>query len=282
MINFIHPIPTCIDLYKEGDLRGLDLQNLGLYLAEKTGVPFRKKGNIYNRFSEKKLKAVAQEFARIKVKDPGKRFALEVPLQAEIDYERRRLRSSGWKVFGNLYEGVLYQKIVSDLIFEDEIASDRCSIVFTNQLFGTWDRDHWRYHARVSLNGFPSLISIVGLVEALAKPKEFYLRKQMGTPIELLKEEYQGRFLDHDDSRMTEVMKGYAMQALLYHLIGDPFCEDRDCRLFNSHWQEEVLHSQMDGRYEFCPRHESILKELKGRSPSSPLSYSIGEVGVGR
>jgi hypothetical protein len=280
--DFIYHIPACIDLYEEGDLRGLNLQNLGRYIAEKTGIPFRNQGNIYKRYSEERLEAVAKELARIKVKDPGERFALEVPLQAEIDYERRRVRSPGWKVFGILYEGVLYQRIVSDLIFDDEIASDRCSILFTNQLFGTWDRDNRRYHARVSLYGFPSVISVVGLVEAPARPKEFYLRKQMGTPVELLKEEYQGRFLDHGDLRMTEVLKGYAMHALLFHLTGDPFCEDRDCRLFNSHWQEEVLHSQMDGQYEYCPRHEDFLKELKGRSPSSSFSYSTGGVGVGR
>jgi hypothetical protein len=85
----------------------------------------------------------------------------------------------------------------------------------------------------------------------------------MGTPIEWLKEEYQGRFLDHSDSRMTEVLKGYAMQALLFHLTGDPFCEDRDCRLFNSHWQEEVIHSQINGKYEFCPIREALLKGLR-------------------
>lgn len=269
MDRFIYHIPICIDLYEEGDLKGLNLQNLGRYLAEKTGVPFRNRGNIYKRFSEKRLAAVAEEFARIKVKDPGKRFASGVPLRAEIDYERRRVRSPGWKVFGVLYEGVLYQKIVSGLILEDGMALDRCSILLTNQLFGTWDSDNRRYHARVSLYGFPNLLSIVGLVEAPAKPKEFYLRKQMGTPIELLKEEYQGKFLDHGDSRMTEVLKGYAMQALLFYLTGDPFCEDRDCRFFNSHWQEEVLHSQINGQYEFCPRHESILKELKDRIHSS-------------
>ena len=282
MKNFIHHIPTCIDLYEEGNIKGLNLQSLGRYLAEKTGVPFRNQGNIYKRFSEEKLETIAKELARIKVKDPGKRFALGVPLQAEVDYERRRVRSLSWKVFGILYEGVLYQKIVSDLIFEGRLALDRCAILFTNQLFGTWDLDNMRYHARVSLYGFPSLISIVGLVEAPARPKEFYLRKQMGTPIELLEEEYQGRFLDHGDSRMTEVLKGYAMQALLFHLTGNPFCEDRDCRLFNSHWQEEVLRSQMDGQYEFCPRHEAILKELKSRSSSSSLSSSTGEAGVGR
>lgn len=268
MKDFIHHIPACIDLYEEGDLRGLNLQNLGQYLAEKTGLRFRNQGNIYKRLSEERLEAIAQELARIKVKDPGKRFALGIPLQAEIDYERRRVRSTGWRVFGILYEGVLYQKIVSDLIFEDGLALDHCSILFTNQLFATWDRDNWRYHARVSLYGFPSLISIVGLVEAPAKPKEFYLRKQMGWPAELLKEEYRDRFLDHDDSRITEVLKGYAVQALLFHVTGDPFCEDRDCRLFNSHWQEEVLRCQINGCYEFCPSHEEVLNRLKERRKS--------------
>jgi hypothetical protein len=139
-------------------------------------------------------------------------------------------------------------------------------ILFTNQLFGTWDRDNRRYHARVSLYGFPSLISTTGLFEAPARPKGYYLRKQMGVPIELLKEEYQGRFLEPGDARMTEVVKGYAMQALFFHLWGEPFCEDPDCRLFNSHWQEEVLHAQMDGRYEFCAKHEAILKRLRNRA----------------
>jgi hypothetical protein len=263
--DFINHIPAWIDLYEEGDLRGLNLPNLGQYLAEKIGIPFRSQGNIYQRFSEESLEAVAWELARIKVRDHEKRFALGIPLQAEIEYEKRRISSTNWKVFGILYEGVLYQKILSDLIFESGRAVDCCSILFTNQLFGTWDSDNMRYHARVSLYGFPSLISIVGLLEAPAKPKEFYLKKQMGAPTEFLKEEYQGRFLDHGDSRTTEVLKGYAMQALLFHLTGDPFCEDPDCRFFNSHWQEEVLHSQINGRYEFCPRHEAILKELKER-----------------
>lgn len=282
MNDFIYHIPAYIDLYEEGDLRGLSLQNLGRYLTEKTGVPFRKQGNIYKKFSAERLEALAQELASIKVKDPGKRFALGVPLQVEIDYERRRVKNPVWKVFGILYEGVLYQKFVLDLIFEGRLALDHCAILFTNQLFGTWDWDNMRYHARASLYGFPSIISIVGLVEAPAKPKEFYIRKQMGTPIELLKEEYQGRFLEHGDSRMAEVLKGYVMQAFLFHLTGDPFCEDRNCRLFNSHWQEEVLHSQMESPYEFCPRHEAFLKELKDQSPFSSLSYSTGEVVMGR
>lgn len=265
MKDSLHHIPSIINLYEEGDLGGLNIKKLGQYLQEKTHIPFHIRGNLYKRLPEKRIKEVAKQFARIKVKDSGREFSLGEPLQAEIDYEKRRIRDPYWKIFGIFYEGIFYQRIISDLIYKDKLDLDHCSILITTQLFGTWDRDNRRYHARVSLYGFPSLISITGLVEAPAKPKEFYLKKQMGLPIELLKEEYQGRFLDHGDRRMTEVLKGYAVQALFFHLTGDPFCEDQDCRLFNSHWQEEVLHSQLDGGYEFCPRHEGILREIRNR-----------------
>jgi len=255
--------PASIHLYQEGNLEGLNIGELGQYLEEKTHIPFSIPGNVYERFSEKRIEKVANELARIRLKDPEKRFIKRTLFQAEVDYEKRRMRDPNWKIFGILYEGVLYQKILSDLIFKGGMVFKRCIILFTNQLFGTWDRDDRRYHARVSLYGFPNLISVTGLVEAPAKPKEFYLKRQMGLPVEMLKEEYQDRFLDHGDLRMTEVLKGYVMQALFFHLFGDPFCEDPDCRLFNSHWQEEVLHSQLNGRYEFCPRHEAILKELR-------------------
>jgi hypothetical protein len=264
-------IPTSIHLYQEGDLDGLNVIELGQYLEEKTHIPFSIRGNVYKGFSKKRIEEVSKEFARIRVRDPEKRFVSAVPFQAEVDYEKRRIGDPHWKIFGILYDGGFYQKIISELIFKSgQDLDDHCSILFTNQLFGTWDRDDNRYHARVSLYSFPSVISLPGLVEAPAK--EFYLKKQMGTPVAWLKEEYRGRFLDHGDPRTAEVLKGYAMQALLFHVTGDPFCKDSDCRLFNSHWQEEVLHSQMDGKYEFCPRHEKILEKLRMRPPHPPLS----------
>lgn len=265
-------IPSSIHLYQEGDLDGLNVIELGQYLEEKTHIPFSIRGNVYKGVSKKRIEEVSKEFARIRVRDPGKRFVPGVPFQSEVDYEKRRIGDPHWKIFGILYEGGFYQRISSDLIPKRDLDSKHCIILFTNQLFGTWDRYDNRCHARVSLYSFPSLISLPGLVEAPAKPKEFYLKKQMGTPAEWLKEEYRERFLDHGDPRTTEVLKGYAMQALLFHVTGDPFCEDRDCRLFNSHWQEEVLHSQLDGKYEFCPRHEKILKKLRMRPPHPPLS----------
>ncbi len=265
MSDFIRPIPSSIDLYQEGDLGVLDITKIGKYLEEKTHIPFRFRENIYKGFSKKRIEEVSKELARVKVKDPGIKFVLGVPLQGEVDYEKRRISDQRWKIFGILYEGVFYQRIISELVLKGKIDFKHCILLFTNQLFGTWDQDNHRYHDRVSLYGFPNLISLPGLVEAPAKPKSFYLKKQLGTPVDWLKEEYQETFLEHGDSRMEEVLKGYAMQALLFYLTGDPFCVDRDCRLFNSHWQEEVLHSQMDGKYEFCPRHEKMLKELRER-----------------
>jgi hypothetical protein len=261
--DFIHRVPSAVHIYEEGDLEGLNLQHLGQYLTEKTHIPCHLHGNIYQGLSVEKEEVVAKGFARAKVKELEKELISRKLLPGEWEYEQRRIRNPGWKLFGILYDGIMYHRIVSDLILGGEMDFDHCKILFTNQLFGTWNSNDRRYHARVSLYNFPGLISTSGLVEAPAKPKGFYLKKQMGVPVELLKEEYEGRFLDHGDLRITEVLKGYAMQALFFHLSGEPFCENPDCRLFNSHWQEEVLHSQLDGRYELCPKHEAILKELR-------------------
>jgi hypothetical protein len=58
-------------------------------------------------------------------------------------------------------------------------------------------------------------------------------------------------------------MKGYVMQALLFHLTEDPFCEDRNCRLYNAHWQEEVIHAQINSEYEFCEKHARVIEQME-------------------
>jgi hypothetical protein len=53
------------------------------------------------------------------------------------------------------------------------------------------------------------------------------------------------------------------MQAVFYSLTGDPFCEDKGCRLYNAHRQEELLFAQLRCTYELCERHERILDDLR-------------------
>ena len=116
-------------------------------------------------------------------------------------------------------------------------------------------------------NEVGTVISTTGLIEAPARPREYYLLKQqyerLGRDLLELKERFKGRFLDYEDERLTQVIKGYAMQAVFYHLVGNPFCEDKGCRLYNAHWQEELIFAQLWSTYEFCGQHEEALDDLQ-------------------
>jgi hypothetical protein len=136
-------------------------------------------------------------------------------------------------------------------------------VALTNQLFATWNPDDVRFHARTSIYGIPSIISTRGLVEAPARSRHYYLSRQMGFPNEVLEEKLRDQFLTHEDPRTTEVIKGYIMQALFYHVIAEPFCADPCCRLYNAHWQHELIHAQLESTYEFCPEHQSVLDRLR-------------------
>jgi len=181
----------------------------------------------------------------------------------EIEYERRRILGKT-RSFGILYDGFHLPRILCEIMPREERSREFVHIFFTNRLFATWDGNNKRYHLRASVYGVPSIISTTGLVEAPAKPREYYLLKQqyerLRKDLTELKERFKGSFIDYEDEHLTEVMKGYAMQAIFYALTGDPFCEDKGCRLYNAHWQEELIFAQLWGEYEFCGRHTKILE----------------------
>jgi hypothetical protein len=66
--------------------------------------------------------------------------------------------------------------------------------------------------------------------------------------------------LESDDPRTATVLEGYAIQAIFYALTGDPFCDDPDCRLYNAHWQRDMLRAQLGGDH-YCSRHLAMLWE---------------------
>jgi hypothetical protein len=212
------------------------------------------------------LSRLAQGFAGLKIRDPMARGQDFPVLPGEVEYERRRLTSPR-PTFGLLYHGEGAMHLLRELLPQSERGLAFLHIVFTNQLLGTWGEG--RYHLRAAVFGFPSLLSTTGLVEAPAKPREFYVLKQqyaaLGMPdaVVELEQDLGERVLRHGDPRLTEVMKGYVMQALFYHATGDPFCEDKGCRLYNAHWQEEVMGAQLKGDYQFCARHQGLLDELR-------------------
>jgi len=225
-------------------------------MEEKTGLSVDVPGDIISSNCNQRL--LAEGFSQTKVTDVTREELNTSPLPAEIEYELRII--SDRKNSGLLYDGYSLLEIFRRLLPSREHTLAHLHIIITSRLFGTFEDN--RYHTRVALFSHPSLISTSGLVEGPAKPREFYLKKQMGWDVCILKEEFKGRFIDYGDPRMTEIMKGYVMQAFFYHTLGNPFCNDSNCRLYNAHWQEEVIRSQLESNYEFCLSHLEILRTV--------------------
>lgn len=253
-------------LYDEGAAEKLNIEGVAEYLREKlNGVQIKIRGNPF-AFWPEKSPDYARKLASIKIQDVNRKIALEQgPLYAEVSYEKRGILGKT-KAFGVLYDGFQLQRVFSELIAREERSLRVVHIFFTNRLFATWEASDKRYHARTSVYGVPSVISTTGLVEAPAKPREYYLLKQqyemLGKDLLELKGRLKASFIDYEDERLTEVIKGYAMQAVFYHLVGNPFCEDKGCRLYNAHWQEELIFAQLENEYEFCERHTKVLDSL--------------------
>lgn len=187
--------------------------------------------------------------------------------RANTDSELRKMAGLE-SVRGKLYDGLWLQRILHTALAErapEEIDGAFTHMVFTGRLFGTFgDR---RYHARVVLAGSPALISTSGLVEAPARPREYYFIKggllRSGGDLSELDTMYKGRFVEYDDPKTSSIMCSYALQAVYYDLTGNEFCEDPGCCLYNSHWQEEVLNVQYRGN--ICEKCLEAFKELAGK-----------------
>lgn len=167
---------------------------------------------------------------------------------------------------GLLFDFLATQKNLENLGYSK--IKNACHIILTNKLFATLDIDN-RPHIRVSIYGYPSVISTSGIVEGPAKPKEYYLYKQKYSQLGIweteeakVKQKFRGRFIDYQDKRMPEVLKGYIAQALFFYITQNPFCEKKNCRLYNAHWQEGLIYSQIKSG-KFCFRHQKILEKIK-------------------
>ncbi|ATZ60618.2 MAG: hypothetical protein BME93_00180 [Methanosarcinales archaeon Met12] len=259
---------THVHLYDDPSAKTLHIDEIAKYLRKKLpGLKIDKRGKFITHHLKNDVNGLAMELARARVRELDSPDTSFEPLYGEVEYERRALKDPYCESGSVLYDGFKLHLLIQKLVPKREFG--HFHILFTNRLFGTWDESDHRYHARVIICGHPSIISTTGIVEAPAKPKEFYYLKRqyamlgMQIPLEVLKEKVKGRFIDYDDERLTEVMKGYAMQAISYHLTHEPFCEKKYCRLYNAHWQEEVLDAQLSSP-EFCERHEKMLEELRG------------------
>ena len=259
-----------IFLYDEPAVQEIQISNLKNFLLETFHVDVEIKECVFNNLDEKTIERIS----RCRIFEPKMPFKKHLPNKQEINFEKSVCKDT--KLMEKttmaedaerisdvvMYDGFEVQNIISDVITENDLDPNNLHIVFTNKLVCTYDTDDDRYHGRTVICSNPAIISTTGMIEAPARPKEYYFEamkcKTQGLSIQDLKKNYSGKFLDYHDKRLSKIAEGCLLQAIFYYITGDAFCSSLDCRLNNAHWQKDLLYSQLKiGK--LCNKHQALL-----------------------
>jgi len=209
---------------------------------------------------------LAGRLASARMRNPASRVQDFVPMYGEVEYEKRTIRGSA-TVGGVVYDASKVAAAAGSLLKSHD-SLETASLVFTDRLVSTYSDDDMRHHLRTVVCGFPGVLSISGIYEAPARPREYYFAKRQlkaesagDLALAELEQAFRDEFIDYGDPRAAEALKGLSLQAVMFHLSLEPFCGDSRCRLFNAHWQKDLIASQIvSGR--LCDKHEEIVKKL--------------------
>jgi len=248
-----------IFLYDEPAVSEIQLERLVDFLKQTFPAQVEKRENILN-YSKNDT---AQKIASCRIFNLIKPFERHIPNIDEIRFEQENIIDTAKTENIIMYDGFELQKILTELIPDRD--SDSFHIFFTNKLTCTYDYSDYRYHGRALIGANPSIISTTGIIEAPAKPREYYLELManytQGINIDIIKQKYKGTYLEYKDSRLSKIIEGYLLQAIFYYETAEPFCDKPECRLFNAHWQKDLIYSQIEKR-QLCDSHKRILKRL--------------------
>ena len=242
-----------IILYDEPSVPEINLYSLRDFLKENFPIDVEIRGN----FFEKLDKTILQKIKDAQITDLKKPFEKQ-------DHKSVKEKLSTEQI---LYDGFEIQKIISNSISENDDKTKNLHIIFTQQLVGTFSDEDFRYHARALISSNPSIISTSGIVEAPAKPKKYYLDLMTnfsGESVDSIKMKYKEQFVEYNDPRLGMIVEGYVLQSLIYYETGESFCDQNYCRLFNAHWQEELLSTQVRER-KFCDKHKKIITKIANK-----------------
>ncbi len=252
-----------IIIYDEPTVPEIRLERLEKFLKETFSVEIETRESIFQGSNED----ISEKIAGCRIFDLKKPFEEHTPSAEDIEIEKENKDMSEREEM-ILYDGFEFHKAITELIPMNENKMDTLHIIFTNKLTCTFDESDFRYHARALIGSNPTIISTTGMIEAPAKPKQYYLDLMTNfseKKVEEIKKKYIGRFLDYHDSRISEITEGYLLQSIIYYETGEAFCVHKDCRLFNAHWQKDLFFSQLENK-RFCKKHQEILNELKNQS----------------
>lgn len=184
----------------------------------------------------------------------------------KIEVRLIRLKEKVVLAGGLLFDFIGTQRAFRELKYSKN--PETCHIILTDKIFATYDAEK-QIHIRAAIFSFPSIISTSGIVEGPAKPRQYYLYKQRCASLGIweieepnIKKRLKGRFVDYGDKRLISVLGGYIAQALFFYIMGEPFCRRKNCRLYNAHWQEDLIYAQIKSGT-FCLKHRGLLRQIK-------------------
>ncbi len=252
-----------IILYDEPTVPEIQLERLEKFLTKTFPVEIEMRENFFQCSNDDFFEKIASS----RIFDLKKQFKKYNPSVENIQIEKENKDMSTREEM-ILYDGFEFQKTITEFIPMNEDKKNTLHIIFTNKLTCTFDENDFRYHARALIGSNPAVISTTGMIEAPAKPKQYYLDLMTNFSekrVDEIKKKYKGEFLEYHDSRISEITEGYLLQAIIYYETGEAFCEHKDCRLFNAHWQRDLFFSQLENK-RFCEKHQEILNGLKNPS----------------
>ena len=261
---------SSIYLYDEPDAAGLDIEDIGGYLASQLPVvELVPRSDFFThqfaRFTEEQRSQLEPELMR-------QLAAAQVTATSRTqEGEGNGREEETDSELGLVFEAPAYQTILRLLVDPEESAAEHLHIAFTANGIGSW-REEEGFRLHIICMGAPSIISTTCLVEALPRPKEYqFKRAQLAMlglgegALEDLTEEFAHRTFGYGDPRINEVCKGYALMAVFYRAFGEAFCDDPTCRLRAAKSQEELIEAQCGENTGLCERHEGMLKGLEGK-----------------
>ena len=256
------PRVSRIILYDEPSVPEIGLGGLARFVRDATGLDPEIRGPVTGYGGPDAPALVAAS----RIYDLGAPFARHEPSPGAVLLEGGRPGGGAGGAGAAYYDGIELQNAFGRMIPGGELGEGVFHAVFTDRLTCTYDGSDRRYHGRAVICSNPSVISTSGMVEAPARPRGHYAwriaESRAGAAPGSLGRGRSGEYLERRDGRLSAVAEGYLLQALLYYATGEPFCGDRDCRLFNAHWQEDLLHAQLrSGR--LCERHRGELGSMK-------------------
>ncbi len=161
-----------------------------------------------------------------------------------------------------VYDGYVLADTLGDMLCQ---APGLFHILLLDVLVGTYDSQSMRYHANLLVASNPCIISLPGIVEGPARPKEYCIDMMCsvvtGQDEDNIRKTHAGSFLEYGDPRLQEAVHGSIMQGIFYFESGESFCADKNCRLYNAHWQSDLIHCQVECA-KLCEYHQNVLANM--------------------